>query len=102
MGYSAVLAVGATYGVIQGERSSQAQKRGLRLQAEAQKAAMASARKQEAASAEEYARANRRQPDIGSLLMDAERGAGMSSLLSGPGGVANSRLKLGRPSLLGG
>lgn len=104
MGYvQAAIAVAAmAYGVIQGERSSQAQKKGLRLQAEAQDRAEARAVRQENAAAESYRRENAKIPDIGAMLTQEQTLAGTNSLLSGPGGVAAGRLRLGRPTLLGG
>ena len=102
MGYvqAAIAVAGAVYGVIQGERSSQAQKKGLRLQAEAQQAAVQQATRQERASADALARENEKIPDIGAMLTRAEDGSGYSSLLSGMRGTGNR--SLGRPTLLGG
>ena len=85
MGYvqAAVAAASAIYGIVQGERSSQAQKKGLRLQKEAQDAASAQAMRQERASSEQYARENAKIPDIGAMLTSAQDSSGYSSLLSG-------------------
>lgn len=104
MGYvqAIVAAAGAVYGIVQGERSSQAQKKGLRLQAEAQQAAAARATVADRAAADQYARENRKVPDIGALLTQESSLSGSSSLLSGPRGVGSGQLKLGRPTLLGG
>jgi len=102
MGYvqAAVAAASAIYGIVQGERSSQAQKKGLRLQKEAQDAASAQAMRQERASSEQYARENAKIPDIGAMLTSAQDSSGYSSLLSGTRG--NAGRSLGRPTLLGG
>lgn len=102
MGYvqAAVAAASAIYGIVQGERSSQAQKKGLRLQKEAQDAATAQAMRQERASSEQYARENAKIPDIGAMLTSAQDSSGYSSLLSGTRG--NAGRSLGRPTLLGG
>lgn len=102
MGYvqAAVAAASAIYGIVQGERSSQAQKKGLRLQKEAQDAATAQAMRQERASSEQYARENAKIPDIGAMLTSAQDSSGYSSLLSGVRG--NAGRSLGRPTLLGG
>lgn len=100
MGYTAVALASLTYGVVQGERSSQAQKKGLRLQAEAQQAAVQQATRQERASADALARENQKIPDIGAMLTRAQEGSGYTSLLSGSRGTAGR--SLGRPTLLGG
>lgn len=100
MAYSAIAVASLTYGVIQGERGSQNQKKGLRLQREAQDAATAQAMRQERASSEQYARENAKIPDIGAMLTSAQDSSGYSSLLSGVRG--NSGRSLGRPTLLGG
>lgn len=99
----AAIAIGSlAYGIIQGERGSMAQKKGIRLQKEAQDRAEARAVRQENAAAESYRRENARIPDIGAMLTQEQTLAGTNSLLSGPGGVAAGRLRLGRPTLLGG
>lgn len=100
MAYSAIAVASLTYGVIQGERGSQNQKKGLRLQKEAQDAATAQAMRQERASSEQYARENAKIPDIGAMLTSAQDSSGYSSLLSGVRG--NAGRSLGRPTLLGG
>lgn len=102
MAYSAVALASLTYGVIQGERGSQNQKKGIRLQKEAQDRAEARAVRQENSAAEQRRRESARVPDIGAMLTQEQSLSGVSSLLSGAGGVAPGRLKLGRPTLLGG
>lgn len=102
MAYSAVALASLTYGVIQGERGSQNQKKGIRLQREAQDRAEARAVRQENAAAEAQRRESAKIPDIGAMLTQEQTLAGTNSLLSGPGGVAAGRLRLGRPTLLGG
>jgi hypothetical protein len=69
---------------------------------DAQDRAEARAVRQENAAAESYRRENAKIPDIGAMLTQEQALAGTSSLLSGPGGVAAGRLRLGRPTLLGG
>lgn len=102
MAYSAVALASLTYGVIQGERGSQNQKKGIRLQREAQDRAEARAVRQENAAAEAQRRESAKIPDIGAMLTQEQTLAGTNSLLSGPGGVAAGRLRLGRPTLFGG
>ena len=103
MGYvqAAAAVAGLAYGIIQGERGSQAQKKGLRLQCAAQQTAEDAAMRQERQAMEAQRKANQRKPDISALLA-GEQGLGVSSMLSGPAGVALNRLRLGRSSALGG
>ena len=103
MGYTqAALAIaGTVHSLVQGKRSSTAQKRGLALQAAAQQTAEDAAMRQQRMADEASAKANARKPDISALLA-GEQGLGVSSMLTGPAGVALNRLRLGRSSALGG
>lgn len=91
--------------IASGMRGQKEQKKALREQAAAQRAAESAAQRQLRENAEELARRNRRQPDFGSLLTQerarARKGLG-STMLTGPGGVDPGQLTLGGPSLLGG
>lgn len=98
---AAVAVAGLAYGIIQGERGASAQRKGLRQQAAAQQFAEDAAMRQERNAQEAQAKANARRPDVSALLA-GERGFGVSSMLSGPAGVALNRLRLGRSSALGG
>ena len=100
MAYSAIAVASLTYSVIQGERSSSARRKGLRLQAAAQQTAEDAAMRQQRMADEASAKANARKPDISALLA-GEQGLGVSSMLTGPAGVALNRLRLGRSSALG-
>lgn len=102
MGYvqAAAAVAGLAYGVIQGERGNKAQKLGLRQQGEAQRAAEGAAMRQERQASEAQAKANAKAPDVSALLA-GQQGFGVSSMLSGPAGVALNRLRLGRGSALG-
>lgn len=91
---------GLAYGVVQGERSAAATKKGLRQQADAQRFAEGAAMRQERSAQEAQAKANARAPDVSALLA-GQQGFGVSSMLSGPAGVALNRLRLGRGSALG-
>lgn len=89
-------ALSAGYGIYSGERAGQAQKVGMRRQAQAQQQAQAAAARQQRMAAEAQAAANRKQPDIGSILAtEAELGkAGpASTLLTGPSGVRRAPAK---------
>lgn len=103
MGYvqAAAAVAGLAYGVIQGERGNAAQKKGLRQQADAQRFAEGAAMRQERQAQEAQAKANAKAPDVSALLA-GQQGFGVSSMLSGPAGVALNRLRLGRSSALGG
>lgn len=103
MGYvQAALAVaGTAYSMIQGKQARSAQKQGLRLQAAAQQTAEDAAMRQQRLADEASAKANAKKPDISALLA-GEQGLGVSSMLTGPAGVALNRLRLGRSSALGG
>lgn len=94
-----VSAASLSYGVYSGEQSKGVQRRGLRRQEQAQQVAQIAASRQQKLAAEAYAAANRRKPDIGSILAtEAELGqAGSSTTLTGPGGV---RTPPGQPTRL--
>lgn len=98
-------AVSALTGIYSGVTQEQAQRKGRRDQREAQNVAVASAASEQRKADEALAAANRKAPDVGSLLT-AEQQARLkgpsTSLLTGSAGVDPNRLKLGRASLLGG
>ncbi len=88
------------YGVYSGEEGQQQQKKGQRRQEQAQRQAQAAAARQQKLSAEAYAAANRRQPDVGDILAtEAELGkmGAASTLLTGPTGPKKNP---GRPTTL--
>ena len=94
-----VSAAALGYGIHSGEQARGAQRRGQRRQAQAQQEAQIAASRQQKLAAESYAAANRKKPDIGSILAtEAELGqAGSSTTLTGPGGV---RTPPGQPTRL--
>jgi hypothetical protein len=101
-----VSALGVGASVYQGERASSAAKKGRRLQEEAQQQAVAAAVSERRRGDEAARAANRRSPDMDSLLLgeqDANKLGVASTMLTGPRGVSleDMRLRLGRPSLLG-
>ena len=99
---AAVAALGST--IYQGQKGIAQQRTAIRSQEAAQKQAESVAQKQMRDNAEALRKANQKQPDISSILGDAQ-GAGRqglgSTLLTGAGGVNPSSLNLGRTSLLG-
>lgn len=102
MGYAkaAIEVASLVYGIVQGERGAAAQRKGLRQQADAQRFAEGAAMRQERTAQEAQAKANAKSPDVSALLA-GQQGFGVSSMLSGPAGVALNRLRLGRGSALG-
>ncbi len=102
---AAAAAAGTGYSIYAGERADKAQKQALGEQRQAQQQAAAQAASQQRRSAQAMAAANRRQPDMGSIMAGAAEGAGggpTSTMLTGPTGVNPQDLALGRSSLLGG
>ena len=99
---SAVAAAGTTVGAIQANSSAiKSRQQQRNAQAQAANTAADAQRK----SDEAFAAANRRTPDVGSLLtaeqQDRLRGP-TTALLTGAGGVDKRKLTLGGTSLLGG
>lgn len=99
-----IAAAGTGYAVYAGERASDAQKQAMAEQKQAQSQAAAAAELQRQKSEMAMRAANRRQPDIAGIMQSAaEAGSGPSStMLTGPAGVAQQDLALGRSTLLGG
>lgn len=92
-----IAAVATGYTIYSGERAAKAQK-------EAQNQAVEAAQKQEKASDEAVNRANQKTPDTGAILSAAQQAskAGASgTMLTGPAGIDQGALQLGRKSLLG-
>ena len=91
------LAVGTAYSIYQGERSAKMQERAAN---EARQAAMKQADQADQANN----RANKKRPNVAALLEGNQQAAMMgtqSTMLTGPGGVDNSSLSLGKNTLLG-
>lgn len=98
-------AAGTGYSIYAGERANKAQKEAMAEQRQAQTQAAAQAASQQRRSAQAMAAANRRQPDMGAIMAGAAEGAGggpTSTMLTGPSGVSQQDLSLGRQTLLGG
>jgi fatty acid desaturase len=81
----------------------QAQQDAMRQQKKAQTQATAAAASQQRQSEMAINAANRRSPDVSSIMAGASKAAGVSgTMLTGPAGVDPNSLALGRSSLLGG
>lgn len=98
---TSVLAAGAT--IYSGEKASSASKKGRRLQEQVQRTSLLAALREEKLAGQAENRANRRKPDVASLLFDAGRRGNMgaaSTILAGAGGKGSALL--GSKSTLGG
>ncbi len=105
MGFVATGAALAGASIFQGQKEKREGRRALRRQEAAQRQATQRAAGEQRRGEQERRRANRRGPELGSLLGSQQRagsgGAG-GTLLTGPGGVSRGNLTLGGGSLLGG
>jgi hypothetical protein len=93
-----------TQTILSGARGLSSERDALRRQEDAQRIAAQAALRQQQQNQEAQGRQNRRAPDPFSILGDQQGAASMAmaSVLTGPLGIANDRLKLGGPtSLLG-
>jgi uncharacterized protein HemX len=101
---SAVAAVaGVGYSLYAGEQGRKAQKEAANRQEAAQREAATQARSQQRRSQQAMAMANRREPNVASILQSTmDAGGPTSTMLTGPMGVNPADLNLGRQSLLGG
>ena len=102
---AAIALTGVGHSARAGEEQKGLQNRSRIAQEKAQQQAQAQAQSEARKAEEATNAANRKTPQIGSLLgdaqMDANKGAA-STLLTGPQGIDPQRLKLGKTSLLGG
>jgi|TARA_R110002020_G_C16229855_1_gene768243 hypothetical protein len=96
-----IIAAGAT--VYSGEKQAKEQRKGLRRQKQAQRQAQSQAVGQEKLAAMDMAKANRKKPDISTLLgqerLRASQGPGSTMLT---GGKSGSMLLGGKSTLMGG
>ena len=93
----AIGAVATSYSIYSGERANSMQKK-------AQDQAVDAATKQEKANDEAVNRANQKTPDVGGILSAAQQASktgASGTMLTGPTGIDQSMLQLGRKSLLG-
>jgi len=98
-------AAGVGLSAVSALQGQQAQQDAMRQQKKAQQAATAKAIGQQRQSEMVTNAANRRTPDINSIMSAASQAAKTgpsSTMLTGPGGVDPNSLALGRSSLLGG
>lgn len=102
----AAAAVTATaYTVYAGEQQAKRQDQALGQQREAQAQAVDAATKQQKTAEENINRANQKQPDAGAILSaagQAAKGGAAGTMLTGPMGVNQADLNLGKSTLLGG
>lgn len=95
-------ALGAGYGIYSGERSADMQQRAVRRQTQAQEEAKNAALSQQRKAEMQQRAANQQAPDMGALLAFEQQPGGLAStLLTGASGLDRTRLRLGRPTLLG-
>lgn len=93
----AIGAIATGYTIYSGERAAKAQK-------DAQAQALEAAQKQEKASDEAVNRANQKTPDTAGILSAAQQASktgASGTMLTGPMGIDQTMLQLGRKSLLG-
>lgn len=86
------------------EQSRRSQNRSYRDQQKAQAQSKAASLSQQRKSEEEFARVNRKKPNVVGILAEEQRAAAAgsgSTMLTGIGGVDQSKLSIGRTTLLG-
>jgi hypothetical protein len=86
------------------QKALEAQQQGVAMQREQQAQAVAAAERQESQSQQAMARANQRRPDTTQIIERAQqagRGGPAATMLTGPQGVGQDQLQLGRSTLLG-
>ncbi len=97
-------AAGAGYTIASGEDAKKKQKEGLRKQEAAQQEAVRAAQNQQRKSEMAINQANRRAPDVNSIMQaanSASKGGPSGTMLTGPTGVDPNALSLGKSTLLG-
>jgi len=102
----AAAAVASTvYSIYSGEKQAEKQQEALTQQKAAQADAKVAAEKQQATAEQNVNRANAKQPDAGAILSQASqaaKGGPAGTMLTGPSGVNQADLNLGKSTLLGG
>ena len=91
------------YGAVQSNQANQAQKGAMGQQQRAQDQATRDAQAQQRRSEMAQNAANRRQPDVSSIMQRAggTQGGASGTMLTGPTGVDPNALALGKSTLLG-
>lgn len=102
----ATAAVASTaYTVYAGEQAREKQGEAMDQQRKAQAEAKGAAEKQQASAEQNINRANAKSPDTGAILSaatQAAKGGAAGTMLTGPSGVNQADLNLGKSTLLGG
>lgn len=102
----AAAAVTATaYSIYSGEQQQKKQGEALNQQKQMQSEAKVAAEKQQATAEQNVNKANSKQPDAGAILSaatQAAKGGPAGTMLTGPMGVNQADLSLGKSTLLGG
>ncbi len=97
-------AAGAGYTIASGEDAKKKQAEGLKKQEAAQQEAVRVAQNQQRKSEMAINQANRRAPDVNSIMQaanSASKGGPSGTMLTGPTGVDPNALSLGKSTLLG-
>jgi hypothetical protein len=105
LGSLAVGAVGTGVAAYNGMQSSDSQKAALKAQTTTQQTATAAALSTERKNETATNAANQKAPDVSAILSQAANASKVgigSTMLTGPGGVSNGSLSLGKSTLLGG
>lgn len=95
----------AAYTVYSGEKAADKQQEALQQQRTAQAEAKTAAEKQQQTAEQNVNRAASKQPDAGAILSaagQAAKGGPAGTMLTGPTGVNQADLNLGKSTLLGG
>jgi hypothetical protein len=99
-----VAALGTGYGIYAGNKSADAQQKGLQLQTQATQQAEANALSTERKNQTSMNAANQKTPDISDIMAraaQASKGGVGSTMLTGSGGVNPGSINLGKSTLLG-
>jgi uncharacterized protein HemX len=102
---AAVAAVGTAYSIYNGEEGRKQQGEAMSQQRQAQSQAKEAATKQEQISEQTVNQANAKSPDASAILSaasQASKGGPAGTMLTGPTGVNQADLSLGKSTLLGG
>ena len=95
----------AAYTIYSGEKAAEKQQESLNQQRTAQAEAKGAAEKQQQTAEQNVNRAASKQPDAGAILSaagQAAKGGPAGTMLTGPMGVNQADLNLGKSTLLGG
>lgn len=102
---AAAAVAGTAYSIYAGEEGRKQQGEAMSQQRQAQAEAKTVAEKQQQTAEQNVNRANAKQPDAGAILSaatQAAKGGPAGTMLTGPTGVNQADLSLGKSTLLGG